>query len=404
MFCGECGTKNEQSSLFCENCGSKLKTEVVVKNESSEKKKISKKTIAILAVVVVLFGSYFFLNDLFSPKTIAKNYFNALVNLDTDKVYNYLEVETNEFVTKKKFQEFMKEKMAADSKIKLENYTVNDAVISTDKLNATVKINFLLKNEKDTSNVEISLVKAKKKKLFIFDNWKVVEKSMSVSDFKFNVPKGSTLAINGKEVKSKYLDKNISNDNLDIYVISNLLPTEYNVKIKIPMGIEVEDKVDISSYKREYTASINEDNLTDEIKNKIKTSTTEDLQTLYDSAKDKKTWEEVKSNFEYKKGKLDDLKTAYENLVSALTTSTRILTNITFTDVEINSINFNDNGGLLVSVKANYNFSVSYTSGSETKTNESTDSDSMYLTYEYVDSDFKLVNATSLNTYFSIYF
>ena len=101
---------------------------------------------------------------------------------------------------------------------------------------------------------------------------------------------------------------------------------------------------------------------------------------------------------------LDNLKTAYENLASSLGNSSTKLSSITFSDTKISSAGLNSDGYLYLSVKANYSYNVSYTSGDEAKTHDSTDYDYIYLTYDYVDSKFKLIDATSLNTYFSKYY
>ena len=73
MFCGECGTKNENGAQFCEKCGSRLEVEqTVVTHVAAQKKPMSKKTKVIIGVVVAvvaaLIGTYMYLGSLFTPE------------------------------------------------------------------------------------------------------------------------------------------------------------------------------------------------------------------------------------------------------------------------------------------------------------------------------------------------
>ena len=40
MFCGSCGTKQNQEELFCSNCGAKNKSEILENNNSENKSEI----------------------------------------------------------------------------------------------------------------------------------------------------------------------------------------------------------------------------------------------------------------------------------------------------------------------------------------------------------------------------
>ena len=126
------------------------------------------------------------------------------------------------------------------------------------------------------------------------------------------------------------------------------------------------------------------------------------LQTIYNGVKDKKAFDEIKSAFEYKDADLSDLKDAYEDLVEDIDSS------ITFTAIDIKDVSLSSvsviDGDFRFYIKANIDYTLTYQSGEETKTNDSDTSDYMYLTFEYVNGAFKLIDASSLEYYFSKYY
>ena len=329
------------------------------------------------AVVVLLIGVYLYFSNITSPKNVAKEFFDAASNVNADKLYKYIDVEESEFTTKKVFKSILKN----EEKIKVTNYIVEKPLLSKDKLSATVKINYLLDGSDDSKTMTIKLVKDKTKKLLLFDNWKVSTNGYSiVKNYEFRLPKDSKLQIEGKNVKSKYLKKDNDNKNLDIYVIPSMFEAIYNIKVTLPIGIELEDKANISGYSY-YTARLDEDKISDKVKENIISISKKSLENIYNGVKDKKTWEDVKSQFEYKNGDISGVKEAYEDLLSDFTSSSSTLTELKFTKVEISNLSLTNDGLLYASIKASYDFTISYQSGDETKTNSSDDYDYLFLIY-----------------------
>lgn len=398
MFCSECGSKNENGSLFCENCGHKFE-ETIKKEPTKQQRKKSITKYIIISVVVFLVGAYLLIDNMFSPTKIAEGYFNAVINLDADKLYEYLDIEESEFTSKKIFKGIINSD--ENSKTEIINYSVDKVEKSSDGLSASVVIKYVLKDSKDSKTLKVDLVKSKTKKLLLFDNWKVKTGDYSIiKDYKFNLPTGSKLTIEGQNVDEKYIKE--SEEGIDTYVIPELFGTNYNIKVEL-MGLEIEDKVKINSYSN-YNLDFSEDNISESGKEKLQKVIKSSLENLYNGAKDKKTWDEVKANFEYTNGDVSKIEKAYNSLLSSFSSSSSTLNSITFTKIELSGASLNKKGQLYLSVKATYDFSVSYKSGDETKTNESNDYDYMYLTFDYSDNAFKLVDATSLNTYFSRYY
>lgn len=415
MFCAECGTKNKSDAQFCESCGHKLENEkpkktVKTKSQATKnatKKEISKKNKIILAIgtiiVVALAIVYFILNNMTKPSTIAEKFFNATMSYDAEAMYEYLDVKESEFTTKEVFKKIIDSSKDEDDVPTVVNYTVGKSIPATDKLSTTVTITYMLKNSDNSNTLDVKLIKDKNKKWLIFDNWKVNVSGFDiVDDYEIKVMKGSKVKVEGVEVSSKYLNKKESDDSFDVYTMPAMFETTYNIVVTLPIGVDIEDKMRVSEG-NSYTYSLSLDNLTDEVKTKIQDSVKSSLQTLYDGAKDKKSFDDIKASFEYKDADLSELKEEYEKLTNNISSSIT-LTSITFSDVKLSRVNINSEGNLYVSTKVSYSYSLTYQSGEETKTNDSKDTDYVYLTFDYADDTFKLIDVSSLNTYFSKYY
>lgn len=407
MFCGECGTKNKKGAQFCENCGKKMKVEKTTTKETvvKEKQPMSKKTkttIAIIsAVAVVIIGLCIFLGTLTSPKNIAEKLFKATTTYDFDTVYGFLDVEKSDFTTKEMFKNIMSKEVEGEDKPEVINYTVSNPVLSADQMTATVTITYLLKDSSDSNTFDVKLVKAKDKKWLFFDNWKVVMNGMNIAkNYEIQVAKSSKVTVEGIEIGEQYLDKDSSTEQMDVYKMPAMFEANYNVKIELPMGITKEDKMrvrDESYYK--YRLSVSD--LTEADKSKLTSISKTNLETLYNGVKDQKSFDDIKSSFNYEGADLSKLKNDYETLVKNIGTS---LTSIDFTEVTLSDISIKSDGNIELYLKAKYNYTISYQSGDETKTHDSNDYDYLYLTYSYINGEYKLVDTSSLNTYFSRYY
>ncbi len=418
MFCGECGTKNEKGARFCENCGAKLELEVPkktkVKSTNNENlgtkwKKLSKtkKVIGgvILILLIALFAIYTIISNQLSPKTIAKNYFLAVVNKDVDAIYEYMDIETSDFANKEMFLKIFDDQYDDEDAMKLSNYRVGKVNMSKDGLTATVTISYVEDGDNDTDIAEITLVKQKSKKYLIFDNW-CISKSLYpvqvISNFEFKALKNSKVKIEGIEVDSKYIDKKSSDETYDVYKMPAMFATEYDVVVTLPMGFDIENTLRVSESNNKINISaFDEDNLSDEMIKELEGLIKTGLQTLYNGAKDKQDFKSISETFGDKKIDLSDLEDTYNSLKNSL--SNVNLTNINFTEVTLNDFSTYDDY-YRVDVKTKYNYSLTYQSGNEVKTHDSSDSDSMYVYITYVDGAFHIVDAGSLNTYFSKYY
>jgi hypothetical protein len=414
MYCGECGTKNVKNAHFCEKCGAPLVTEKEVSKKSSKRqeekksfgqtlKEIPKKNkmiACVIAIVVIAFLLFYTLvGSKFTPKAIAKDYFLAIINQDANKLYDYLDIEKSEFTTKDMFVKVM----AEENSVKVANYTVDSVQKDSSGLSVTVTITYFLENSKDSKTMNIVLVKQKNKKYGIFNNWKVsADEDVTVDDYKIKVLKDSKVTIEDVLVDTKYIDSDASDGTYDVYVIPAMFKQKYHAVITLPYGFDVEDDMNVTSY-ASYTYSFSKDSLPEKVQETIKNTVKTGLQTLYDGAKDKKSFDDIKSSFEYNNVDLETLKETYENLVSGL--EDKGLTSITYKDIDIVSFKTYSEQTFYAYIKATYDYELSYESNGEEKTHSSENKYTyLYVYFTYEDGAFRISNVGSLNTYFSKYY
>ncbi len=414
MFCGECGTKNKKGDAFCKECGSKLESVEVTTNKVTKevnnvpKKPMAKSTKIIIGVVAVIIAAivalFIVLGNITNPKNVAKEYIQAVVNKDGNKLYNYLNIEGDStFVSKSVFDNYIKEKIKDDA---VTNYKITDVEYSTGKLQATVRFTYTTKNSSSEKTGKVTLTKDKSKKYLFFDNWKINDSidTAVVKDYTLKVTKGSILTYGGIKIDKKYLDSSKSSTEYDVYVLPQVFGYETVIKAVLPTGLEIEEKVTPSTYYSTHTVSFDEDTLTDAAKNKIIEVAKKDLNTIYTSAIAKKSFADIKSNFDVKGIDLTKLEQSYNSFVTKLGSESNVLTSFTVTNASIYDIDLDSNGYLEVEFKVNYDYAIKYTDYSNNeKTHSDSDYDYMTVTLTYKNGSYYLVNINELETYFSRY-
>lgn len=415
MFCEQCGAKNNVQDAFCAECGAPLVHENVQQQPvttnvvSGPKKPMSKKTkiiIAVIAAVAILFGvGYKIGSDATDPKKVAEDYIQATVTKDADKLYKYLNLEGDTtFVSKKIFKNIIE---SNDADTGIENFKITGIEYGTGKLTAKVKFTYTMKESTTEHTDTVSLVKQKEKKYLFFDNWKISDNtntSVTIDNFSIKVAKGSTVTFAGIKLTKDYLDKDESTSTLDVYKLPQVFTTETKIKAVLSNGMEIEEDVTPSTYRDSYTITFDEDNLSESAKEKITSKAKSTLTTIYTNVIANKAFSEFKSTFEHGKLDLTDLESSYTNLASDLASDTTKLTSINFKTVTLYSVDTNEDGNLKVKVKANYDYSVSYTDyNGEVQTHDDSDYDYITFVFAFDKNSYYVVDADNLIDYFSRY-
>lgn len=398
MYCGECGTKNSKESAFCSECGAKLKQEKkehkVNYKPMSKKKKIV--LIVILILIILLLLGYNFLNKKYSVESVATDYLKAIISNDPNEIYDALNLTNSEFTSKKDFEKVF-ENTYKDNK-EILNYSLTNIEYEEGSLTAEVEFKVVFKDSQD-EDIEIKLIKDKKKKLLIFDSWYVYNENsyFIVNDYTINVPKGTSVSINDKKVEEKYLNKKDSDEEEDVYVIPQIFAGKSIIKTIIPWGIETEKEVNISTYNDYYNLDINTDTLSEDMNKKLKEQIKKDINNIYSNIISKKSWNDIKNNYIYDKADLSELEDEYDDAYEEIVENkSKILKKFDITDIAISSISVEDNK-LKIRSKINYDYTLDY----DKKTYEGKSSYYTNIIYDYYDNEYKLYDISSLVTYFS---
>lgn len=407
MFCSECGAKNEKKNDFCSECGAPLEKEnTTVANTVKTRQPISKKNKMILTCIViiaVLLGiGYKVVSDMTNPKTVAKEYIQAVIDQNGNKLYQYLDIEGDTtFITKKIFSELVLE----EEKVDIVNYKITSIDYGEGKLSAKVNFTYTVKGTSEEETSYVNLTKQKNKKYFFFDDWRVSDFSNSsniVKDYTIKVTKGSTVTFAGVKLTDKYLDKKQSTSKIDVYVLPQVFAYKTIIETILPNGMPIEENVNPSSYYSTHTVSFDEDSLTEAAKDKIISAAKDNFTVIYKNAIARNNFDSIKGKFEHNGIDLTDFRQKYTRLVSTLESKTRTLTSMDITDVSIYNLELNDDGYLEARFLVEYDYTVQYTYWYDEEIVTSDDSDYSYmkmiLTYD--NNEYYLVSVDNLETSF----
>lgn len=409
MYCGECGAKNKKDAEFCGECGAKLEHEKEEKNKTEEKKEVKKPMtkknkiilLVVLILIVLLIIGYSFLNKKYSAEGVATDYLEALISNDADKIYDSLNIDSNnKFTSKETFKKMFEENYKTD--IEVLNYTLTDIEYNDGNLSAEVEFKVIYKDSKEDS-ITINVVKDSKKKFLVFDSWYVSngENALIVNDYTINVPKGAKVSVNDIELDNNYLNKDKSTDSKDVYVIDKIFRGTATIKTNI-WGIETSKEVNVSSYNDNYTASIDTDTMPEETQNKIQEQVKTDINGIYKNIIDKKKWNDIRDSYVYNKVDLSNLEDEYNDLYEEVVEDDdKTLKKFDITDINISQLSI-DEGRLKVRARVYFDYTIDYKNyKDEVKTTNSDSSAYITLVYDYFEENFKLYDVDNLVTYFS---
>ena len=382
MFCSECGKKNEKGAKFCEECGTKLQSDVKaeIKKFGSNNKKLM---ILICVLVVAIFGIYKFLIGKYGPEAIAKDYFVAVMNADADTIYDYLDIKEGKFTSKKIFK-----KVFNVQKEDLVNYSVSSFEKSSDGLTATAHINYTLRGKSSSETADINLIRDKKNKFLIFENWKISDKFMeTINDFEITVPKDSTVIVEGVKLDKKYKSEEVKGN--DLYKLPEMFKGKYDVRVTLKSGLTLEDDVNVNGYKN---ASLSNLKMSSSDQKKLEKKLPEIIEKLYKNAIEEKSFEDIKKDYEYDGCDLSKLENSYDSFMKVI--SAGGLKSFKVKKVKINSAKFDDDI-IKVTADVDFDYTASYKVLDKEKESSGNNSDIMYFDFDY-SKDFKLINISSM--------
>ena len=237
---------------------SKDSKNVNVKKEKNIKKTNNKKSknyimYILIAVVVLLIVIYLILNStIFSAKSYAKKYAEAVATGDKVKEYKYAGVTNqNEFVSEKEIEETYKNKVlrkvdSLEIVSEKEAKKIKDVELpSTGKKEKLFVVKYKLKNSKSTRYLVVTLKRTNNKYL-IFSNWKVANQDYFSDNVVVKIPNNTKAYLNNKALTDNY--KMDSNDADSVsYEIPSLAKKSVLLQLELQNGIKIEKTINPSS-------------------------------------------------------------------------------------------------------------------------------------------------------------
>lgn len=229
MFCPECGRKNDDNAVFCENCGTRLNNasmpkESIAVNDIRGKIRLPVNKIllvelgAALLSFVIFSGVY---NARYSAKSTAERYVKAKYECNWDEVYDTrLVEESGDFMTKEAF--ITASAMNYDTVEPAEMEVVDVEKKSGGLSSATYIVNYNLLNE--PGDIEVKL----KRKGF---TWKVDTQEYIVENYSVLVPSGAKIKIDKIDVPEK-MKVSERKKGFDTYEIPKIFGNTHYVEIE----------------------------------------------------------------------------------------------------------------------------------------------------------------------------
>lgn len=228
MFCPECGSKNDDNSAFCGNCGTKLVTEGVQESSvlKEGKRKFSlpvSKALFIESAIVILSIAIFtgVYQVQCSAKSTAKKYAKAVIEKDWNTIYD--------LISMKKSGDFMtKEAFVTAYTIESGTETSTDVdILSVDKrsgglLNAKYCVEYDVGDYADEMDIRL-----KRQGLL----WKVVTQSYPADKYTFHVPAGAEVSVDKIKVPEN-MKAAATETGYDTYEIPKIFGDTHYVEVK----------------------------------------------------------------------------------------------------------------------------------------------------------------------------
>lgn len=423
MFCQNCGTKNNDASVFCENCGARLEKPVDVAPQSVQqeqpvqqpvqqgqpvqqsvqqpkpKKPVSKLVIAVVAEAVILVASiiaFFNIgNSVYGPEKVAEKFFVEVANQNFKEAYKVLDVEENDFINEKAFQ---------NAKCNVELSKVTDyKVRKTRGADDEKEVEILYKTKGSSSkrSYDISLNKQDDKNMLFFENWQIVPDAMIVKDFYVSIPNGAEVTVDGVKLGKDYLNKKKSDEDYQVYEIPEMFAGEHQIVVNKEGMAEVRALVD-TDIDYGYDLYNYEMQMDEKLLEEAVDVALADFEAIYTAAAQAKEYDAVADMFSVDAdGEYD-----YEDIAYEFTGSSyRTVNKVAFSNVEaVSGESYLDTDKTCIAVDIEFDYNVDYTEEDwfGEITNETYD-DSSYMTLHLVYEDGKWLLAEISGGYIYYY-
>lgn len=306
MFCPECGSKNDDDAVFCENCGTKLQSgakpsaPLPVRKESEPLSKMTKMLIIEAAVMVVcLIACFAVYKKTCSPEKVAEKYIVAKYSQNWGKVYDTLYIKDKDDFTSK-------EAFATAQAMNVDSEPVSIGIRSVNEMSGDfggkkrVSVDYWSKDYNDRAEIELQ-----KSGL----TWKVVADEYVNTHFAISVPKGAKVLVDKVKV-SETMKPTDAVDEMDTYTMDKVFGARHYVEIS---GKDIEKTQALVSASDEGPVAV-EAGYNEKIMERLAGQAAEDLKDILEGASANKRFSDMDVFEDIHKNYKEDAIDEYERL------------------------------------------------------------------------------------------
>lgn len=413
MYCQNCGTKNSDDAVFCESCGTMLERNDIpveqtpVQMPENGPAKVTQAAPAVhkpvpkwlvilileaVALIAVFYAAFTLAKRGFGAERMAANFFVEMTNGDWEKAYEKLDIEESEFINAKMFALANKHNSFGSINaysVEKQGGAFGDLIANTG-LGTAVDIQYRTKGSDSDSTYEVILNKQGKKKLLLFDDWKVSTDQLVCNNYQIQVPDGATVVFDGITLSDNYRSSDADDYGI-YYTIPQIFRGSHTLTVSKENFEDVTRNITVSSSYDEYSVS----NMTmkKEVLEELIQLAGKNMQTIYTAAIEGKKFDTIADLFA--KDAKEDVKDSYSNLISNLSgNGSSVPYKLNFHNIQGSAYT----NGTSVSISAEYHMEYSY----EDWWDGSLQTDSMdsteQFTFDFVEEDGKWVQ-TNLGCY-----
>lgn len=231
MFCPECGNKNADNAVFCDNCGTRLQSSDMQALSAPAKKEplSSKDKMLLIEMGVALLSVIIFIivyNVQYSAKNVAEKYVEAVFDQDWSTVYDTMLVEgSGDFMSKEAF--------VTAQTISDQGDAVGADVMNVDKLSGGFSSKTYCVKYRTPEYTDVMELVLRKSGL----SWKVDTQGYEVKNYIVTVPAGAEVKVDKIKVADS-VKPTEKIEGYDTYVIPEIFGVTHYVEVS---GDELED-------------------------------------------------------------------------------------------------------------------------------------------------------------------
>ena len=373
MFCPECGKKNKDGAVFCENCGSYLgNIEETPKSSGtfkfSKTNKIVLTEILLLAVSMLAFVTVY--QKKFSASSVVERYVMGMDKGDWNQVYDTLYIkDKDEFLSKQAF--------------------VTAETINGVKWGENLEIKKIRKKSGKVYQVtydgdygiQKTDVEVKRKGLL----WKVDQTDgLIYRDFSIAVPKNADVKIDGIKITADMKTKKETNG-MDVYSVDRIFGFNHYIELS-GSGIEKTERlISATGETVTVTAGYNEDTVKQMVDQAM-----DDLNTIFSAASANKKFSEVdilKNMYgDNKETVIDEYESARDYRFDHDSSNEEFVSySLSNCDAEAQTIEDGNKQMIKVVIKGDEKWKENYTRWDNTKSNHEDENDAEHVIYYIQD-------------------